>query len=304
RRDLEWDLLPDVPIARVGDVAAGVQARTSAKGRYVLAEVRDTTPAKGDRVTFTVDGVQRVVTRSGGVKAAARRTDRGYRVEALLPAGSDLKVTVRDEGGAEIAWTGKVTAAPAVQMTTAAHRAPVVDGVVDRAWAAAPEIRTGTWIQGTSGATAKVRTMWNGSTLYVLAQVRDPALSEESANPWEQDSVEIFVDPGNGKTKGYDDDDGQYRISFSGRQTVGGTFDAAGVKDNLTSAAKVVPGGYVVEAAIVLPTVTLAPGTLLGFDVQVNDASGAARTSAVTWNDATGRSFVDTGHWGVVRLRG
>ncbi|NUP76131.1 MAG: hypothetical protein HOV96_01105, partial [Nonomuraea sp.] len=154
KRDLEWDLLPDAPIARVGDVAAGVQARTSAKGRYVLAEVRDTTPAKGDRVTFTVDGVQRVVTRSGGVKAAARRTDRGYRVETLLPAGSDLKVAVRDEGGAEIAWTGKVTAAPAVQMTTAAHNAhhgaPVVDGVVDRAWAAAPEIRTGTWIQGTS----------------------------------------------------------------------------------------------------------------------------------------------------------
>ncbi|MFI7632939.1 sugar-binding protein [Nonomuraea sp. NPDC049400] len=74
------------------------------------------------------------------------------------------------------------------------------------------------------------------------------------------------------------------------------------VKDHVKAAAKTVPGGYVVEAAIDLPTITLAPGTLLGFDVQVNDATGTARTSAVTWNDSTGRAYLDTSHWGVLRL--
>ncbi|GAA3213133.1 endo-1,4-beta-xylanase [Nonomuraea helvata] len=324
-RDLEWDLLPDSPIARVGDVSAGFQARSSAKGLYLLAEVTDPTAGKDDRVTFTVDGTPYVVGRRGGLsggatdgqsgslsggatggqhgvpKAAVRRTTTGYRVEALVGMGTDVTVTVHDSSG-EAVWNGKVTPTAAIKLTSAAHRAPVLDGIVDRAWSAAPEIRTGTWIQGTSGATAKVRSLWSGSTLYVLAQVSDPALSEESPNPWEQDSVEIFVDPGNGKTKGYEDDDGQYRVSFSGRVTVGGTFDAGGVKDHVKAATRAVPGGYVVEAAVDLPTITLAPGTLLGFDIQVNDATGAARTSAVTWNDSTGRSYLDTSHWGVLRL--
>ncbi|KAB8195893.1 1,4-beta-xylanase [Nonomuraea phyllanthi] len=300
-RDLQWDLLPDAPIARVGDVSAGFQARSSAKGLYLLAEVTDPTAGREDRVTFTVDGTRHVVTRHGGHKAAARRTRTGYRVEALVPAGKDVTVTVHDTTG-EATWIGEITPVAAVKLTSAARRVPVLDGVVDRAWSAAPEIRTATWLQGTSGATAKVRSLWSGSTLYVLAQVADPVLSEESPNAWEQDSVEIFVDPDNGKTKGYGDDDGQYRVGFTGRITVGGTFDAAGVKDNVRAVAKQVPGGYVVEAAIDLPTVTLRPGTLLGFDVQVNDATGAARTSAVTWNDVTDRAYLDTSHWGVLRL--
>ncbi|MDX3106610.1 endo-1,4-beta-xylanase [Nonomuraea angiospora] len=311
KRDLEWDLLPDSPVARVGEVSAGFQARSSGKGLYVLAEVTDPTAGKDDRVTFTVDGTPYVVKRTGtsysvkgagGPKAAVRPTPNGYRVEALIPTGTDVEVTVSDSAGASTSWTGKVTAAPAIKLTSAAHRTPVLDGAVDRAWSAAPEIRTATWIQGTSGATARVRSLWSGSTLYVLAQVADPTLSEQSPNSWEQDSVEIFVDPGNGKTKGYEDDDGQYRISFSGRITVGGTFDAGGVKDHVKAVTRTVPGGYVVEAAIELPTITLAPGTLLGFDTQVNDATGTTRTSAVTWNDNTGRTYLDTSHWGVLRL--
>lgn len=301
RRDLQWDLLPDARIARVGNVSASFQARSAGTGMYLLAEVDDKTVAASDKVTFTVDGTAYTVTRAGGRKAAVRRTATGYRVEALVKKGSDVDVTVRD-GGTAISWTGKITAVPAVKLTSAARRAPVLDGVMEPAWRAAPEIRTGTWIQGTAGATARVRSLWSGSTLYVLAQVDDPVLSEESANPWEQDSVEIFVDPENGKTKGYTDDDGQYRVSFSGRLTVGGTFDAGGVKDNASAVAKVVPGGYVVEAAVKLPTITPAKGTLLGFDVQVNDATGATRTAAVTWNDSTGRAHLDTSHWGVLRL--
>ncbi|KAB8184808.1 endo-1,4-beta-xylanase [Microbispora catharanthi] len=308
RRDLEWDLLPDTSIARVGDVSAGFQARSSARWLYVLAEVRDPSDDRSDRVTFTVGGTPYAVRRDGGhprgVDAAVRKTTGGYRVEARLPIGTDVAVAVTDaSGGSQTSWTGKLTATPAVKLTTAPGRRPVVDGAVDPAWAAAPEIRTATWIQGTSGATARARALWSGDTLYLLAQVADPTLSEQSANPWEQDSVEFFVDPGNGKTRGYGDDDGQYRISFSGRTSVGGPLDPAAIAGNLNAAAKAVPGGYVIEAAVKLPTITLRDGTLLGFDVQVDDATGAARTSAATWNDATGQGYRDTSHWGVLRLR-
>ncbi|MCC5578829.1 endo-1,4-beta-xylanase [Microtetraspora sp. AC03309] len=314
KRDLEWDLLPDTPIARVGDLSAGFQARSTGAGLYVMAEVRDPSNDKNDSVTFEAGGTPYTVRRGGthahGFPAHAKRTDGGYRVEARLPSGTagTLRVTVHNaSGGDDIAWNGAPTVVPAIKLATASKAAPVVDGTVDALWARSPEIRTATWIQGTTGATARVRALWNGAgehggTLYVLAQVTDATLSEDSPNAWEQDSVEIFVDPGNGKTKGYDDDDGQYRISFSGRQTIGGTFDAFAIKDNLTSAARIVPGGYVIEAAVTLPTITLAKDALLGFDVQVNDATGASRTGAVTWNDPTGQSYLSTARWGVLRL--
>ncbi|GAB3155096.1 endo-1,4-beta-xylanase [Microbispora hainanensis] len=308
KRELEWDLLPDTPIARVGDVSAAFQARSSATCLYVLAEVRDASDDRGDKVTFTVDGTPYAVRRDGGhphgVEAAVKKTKDGYLVEARLPIGTGVTVAVADaSGGSQTSWTGKITATPAVKLTAAPKGRPVVDGVVDPAWKAAPEIRTATWIQGTSGATARARALWNGDTLYLLAQVADPTLSEQSANPWEQDSVEFFVDPGNGKTRGYGDDDGQYRIGFSGKTSAGGPLDPAAIAGNLTAAAKVVPGGYVIEAAVKLPTITLRDGTLLGFDVQVNDATGAARTGAVTWSDATGQGYRDTSHWGVLQLR-
>lgn len=321
KRDLEWDLLPDVPVARVGNVSAVFQVRSAVPkgGLYVMAEVQDPTDNREDQVTFTVGGKPYPVKRHpvkqvkhGGphgqvrdVQAAVTPIRGGYRVEALLPSGTatDLDIAVRDaKTGTATSWTGKLTFTPAVKLAGAVRGTAVIDGNVDRAWATAPEITTQTRVEGESGATARVRAMWNRDTLYVLAQVADPTLSEQSPDPWAQDSVEIFVDPDNGKTKGYGDEDGQYRVSFSGRVTVGGTFDAAGVKDNVTAVAKIVPGGYVVEAAIKLPTVKLGPGSLVGFDVQVNDATGATRTSAVTWSDATGRGYFDTSHWGVLRL--
>ncbi|MFJ2033326.1 endo-1,4-beta-xylanase [Streptosporangium sp. NPDC087985] len=308
KRDLEWDLLPDTPVARVGDLSAGIQFRWSAAGLSVLAEVTDPSKDRQDTVTVTAGGTNYAIRRDGthahGFTAKTEKTCDGYRVEALLPAGTaGVRVSVRDgASGTTITWDGQLTAVPAVKSAVAAKGTPVIDGIVDAVWAKAPEIRTGTWIQGSAGATARVRALWDAGRLHVLAQVSDPRLSEESPNAWEQDSVEIFVDPDNGKTKGYDDDDGQYRISFTGRQSIGGTFDAFAIKDNLKSAARKVPGGYVVEATIKLPTVTLAKGVLLGFDIQVNDATGASRTAAVTWNDPTGQSYLSTARWGVLQL--
>jgi endo-1,4-beta-xylanase len=110
------------------------------------------------------------------------------------------------------------------------------------------------------------------------------------------------VDPDNSKNTGYNDDDGQYRISFTNKQTLTSNFGGYAIAGNLNSATRTVPGGYVVEAAIELDTVTLARGSLVGFDLQVNDATGGTRTAAATWHDPTARSYVDTSRWGVARI--
>jgi endo-1,4-beta-xylanase len=43
-------------------------------------------------------------------------------------------------------------------------------------------------------------------------------------------------------------------------------------------------------------------GTILGFDVQINDASGGSLQSVAIWNDMSGNSFQDTSGYGELTL--
>jgi endo-1,4-beta-xylanase len=254
-----------------------------------------------------------------------KRTATGYRLEAaigLSPAGVvgahvafDLRVADAHRPLETLSWNdrtngqdtdttqaGQLTLLDAVRRVDAPRATPVVDGVAEKAWNKATAITTGIQVSGTGGATATAKVLWDAGHLYLFVKVTDPTLDESSPNPWEQDSIEVFLDPDNGKTAGFDDDDGQYRISFTNRQGISGNFDAYVIADNLTSAAKVVTGGYVIEAAIALTTLAPCEGDLLGLDLQVNDATAGARTAAHTWNDPTGISYLNTSRWGVVRL--
>ena len=141
--------------------------------------------------------------------------------------------------------------------------------------------------------------MWDEKNLYVLATVADPVLSDKSANAWEQDSIEIFVDQNNHKTTSFETDDGQYRVNFKNVQSFGSSTPKTGFK----SAASVIPGGYLVEMSIPWTELTPAAGSLVGFDAQVNnaDASGS-RTSVATWCDPSGSSYMDTSGFGNLAL--
>jgi endo-1,4-beta-xylanase len=325
KRELEWDLLPERTFASASGLAAGFQLRQAAHCLFVLVEVDDTTSAKADTVELFVGGsgyrIERGGRHSPGITAKTAKTARGYRVEAALPLpaqapfGFDIRVRDTARPGESLSWNdqrheqnvdtsrrGSVSPVDAVARVDAPRGTPVIDAVADPVWTRARGISTGVQVLGTGGATATAKVLWDAGHVYVFVTVTDPVLDEGSANAHEQDSVEIFVDPENNKSVGYNDDDGQYRISFSNRQTVGGNFDAFAIGDNLVSATRTVPGGYIVEAAIALDTVEPADGVLLGFDLQVNDATAAARTAVRTWHDPTGLSFLNTSRWGVVRL--
>ena len=75
---------------------------------------------------------------------------------------------------------------------------------------------------GTSGSTARVRTLWDAGHIYVYAEVTDALLSKASANPWEQDSIEVFLDQNNGKTTTYEADDAQYRVNYENTRASAG----------------------------------------------------------------------------------
>ena len=149
-------------------------------------------------------------------------------------------------------------------------------------------------------ATADVKTLWKGNTLYVLAHVHDDILDDTASDPWQKDSVEIYVDAGNYKNGAYRPDDTQIRINYK-NETSFGTGDTAAQQARLVSATQVVDDGYIVEASISLLNES-GVNTFHGLDFQVNDAANGARLGIRNWADPTDAGYLSTSHWGVGRL--
>jgi endo-1,4-beta-xylanase len=201
---------------------------------------------------------------------------------------------------------GTLVLAGEMKVTNAIKGTPKIDAVIDAIWSKANVISTQTKSQDAAtgnatiqGASAKIRTMWDGDYLYVLCEVTDPVLNKASTAPYEQDSIEIFIDENNGKTNVYEDDDAQYRVNFENLQS----FGSNGQDSRVKSAAKVVAGGYIIEVAIPFRTLKGREGMIIGFDAQVNDANASGkRQSVMTWNDTAGNNYRDTSRYGCLAL--
>ncbi|WP_129337446.1 endo-1,4-beta-xylanase [Cellulomonas endophytica] len=312
-----WAQLPLEEVAG----ATGFAVRWSPDHLTAYVRVEDGTVGADDAVTFTVGDATTTVGRDGSVlagtgSAVAAPVEGGWAVVAHLPLGAaaegdlvpfDVRVT---DGTTTTGWAGEgstgtltLVEPPSVTSVVQAAQAPTVDGVVDAAWAGATALRTEKTVSGAGdGARATVRTLWSGDTLHVLAEVADPTLDATGSDPWIQDSVEIFLDAGNVKNGPYRYDDTQVRISFENAVSFG-TGDEAFQEARLESAARVVDGGYVVEASIGLVDQG-GLGTFHGLDVQVNDATAGARTGVTAWADPTGLGYQSTARWGVAELVG
>lgn len=183
---------------------------------------------------------------------------------------------------------------------TAKYGTPVIDGEIDEIWSNAELYSTTTVISGTlNNAVADFRLLWDESALYVLAKVKDANLNKDNQDPWEQDSIEFFIDENNNKTGFYESDDAQYRVNYLNEQSFGTGASAA----NFKTASKIVDNGYLVEAAISWKTITPTPGHVIGFDVQVNDADGSGkRVGIITWSDPTGNNWQSTVNFGNIVL--
>lgn len=334
-----WNRAPLVSISKDGSAIAKVKTLWDKKHLYVTVDVLDKTANGSDAVELYMDGNNGKTTayeaddkkytfqRSGAnkdkaVNYKAVKTEGGYRIEAAVPIkgllGKELGFDVRmvDKSGSTVtktSWNDKTNSqdtdtskfgvlklVEGPQYAKAVKGTPVIDGSIDAVWANAKSIVTDRWVNGTSGSKAKVRTLWDGRRLYVLAEVTDSLLSKKSANAWEQDSVEIFIDQNNAASSSYDSDDGQYRINFDNEQSV----SPVSLGENLISAAKRTANGYVVEASIAWIGKAPKAGDLIGFDVQINnDEDGDGdRDSVSVWNDRSGQSYQNTFGFGVLKL--
>jgi endo-1,4-beta-xylanase len=185
-----------------------------------------------------------------------------------------------------------------VNQGTAVFGKPSIDGTVDDVWSDAPELQVNRYQMAWQGANGVSKVLWDKENLYVLIQVSDSQLDKSSPNPWEQDSIEVFVDENNAKTSSYENGDGQYRVNFDNETS----FNPQSIADGFESATHVSGNGYTVEVKIPLNTISPENNTKIGFDIQINDGKDGARQSAATWNDMTGLGYQDTSVFGELTL--
>lgn len=169
---------------------------------------------------------------------------------------------------------------------------------LDPAWDAAAPVPMNVKTMGWTEDGSQFRVLWDDQYVYVLTEVVDPSLDDKSNIVHEQDSVEVFIDQNNGKTAIYEQDDGQYRVNFRNAVSING-----GDSTHFKSRTMIIPGGYRVEMAVPLYAITPKPGMLLGFDVQINDATSGGRTGIRNWVNDTNMGYQSTVDYGLLMLR-
>ncbi len=180
-------------------------------------------------------------------------------------------------------------AGPAPIAIVPADRLIEIDGKVDDAWSSVKSHTIGNVAyspaSGEADASASFKMVYDKQALYVLVDVKDDELINDSVEFWLDDSVEIFIDADNSKSQTYGPGDYQYHFAWdSSAPSMGET------KHNKTGGVKYAfartEGGYRLE--IKLPWSTLGtepkPGAKIGFDVHVNDDDdGGDRDTKLMW---------------------
>ncbi len=174
---------------------------------------------------------------------------------------------------------------------------PVIDGEVDAVWALAstnsfvplanPADGSGTW-----------KVLYDANNLYVLVDVTDDSLKNDSASSWQDDSVEIYFDGGNTKlSTPLSGDDHQYTFGWTANDIQG--TNITGYTAGIEQAQVTTATGWRIE--IKMPWLSIqgkAPlaRDLIGIDCYYNDDDDGGDTregkmlsySAVEgWNDAS-----------------
>lgn len=166
----------------------------------------------------------------------------------------------------------------------------VEDGVLSEpAWQGRGTAVTKTVDGSTTGTSAQFRTLWDDQYLYVGVTVIKSGLFNNSAETYNNDSVEVFLNTDNVLTSTNLTDD--FGFLFGWNNPV--VSERLGRVTGVLFSTSTISNGYTLEAAIPWDTLSISPsaGMTLGFDLAVNegDATGC-RAGELIWNG----SFFDT----------
>lgn len=206
------------------------------------------------------------------------------------------------------------TAAVSIEVETPVFKtttAPLIDGVADGVWANdnVPKIAINRGVTGMilspSDLSGNFKALWDASYLYVLGTIVDEKKVNESAEVYNDDGLEVFVDINNDKATSYGANDVQYTFGWndgtliasnpSGRATTGISY--AMVESS---------NGYIFEARIPWTTLkgTPAVGQKVGFDLHINDDDdGDERDAKLAWTSTSDDTWQNPSLLGTIVLQ-
>ncbi len=210
-----------------------------------------------------------------------------------------------------------------------ATSAPVIDGVMDAVWDAAPWAPIDVFWLGTQRPSAqdfsgRYKAMWDAGNLYLLFDITDDVLFDNWANPlehyWDDDSVEIFLDENkNGGNHQYNTSAWAYHVSTFGDAVDFTNSTTPKLLNNHITMRKVSVGtkhlwemsvrvyGENYDDAKANTPLTLFAGKQMGFSVAYNDNDGSPqRESMIGSVDTQGhkndQGYIDASVFGSMTL--
>lgn len=189
---------------------------------------------------------------------------------------------------------------PQVKVAEAAYGTPVIDGEQDSVWNST-NYNVFDNVVGSDSTFYKgwFKVLWDEENMYMLAKVYSEQFSNMDDSPWENDSIEYFIDEDCMRTTTYFDDDYQLRIGFDSALSAN-NYDV----NKMTGKAIRGDNYYIAELSFPYKTVTPYDGMEIGFDVQANASKmiGFART-LYAWNVKSGAPQANTSTHGSLILR-
>jgi len=209
----------------------------------------------------------------------------------------------------EQAWAEKKEAAIPANIRKAS-RPVVIDGKAEALWSEAREYKIGNVIysppSNDEDFSASYKTLYDADNLYLLVDVTDDSLKNDSDEFWMDDAVEVFIDADNSKSGSYDNNDFQFHFDWADTNPSMGESQhnqIAGVEFAFGRTG----AGYRVEVKFPWSTLGAKPsvGKKIGLDVHVNDDdNGGDRDTKLTWRGKEDNAWQNPGVLGTAELAG
>ena len=151
-------------------------------------------------------------------------------------------------------------------------------------------------VSSTSDLSSSFQMSWDDGYLYISGLINDDVLVNDSAKPWLDDSVELYIDGGNEKQTSYDQND----YSFIFRYNDPNVHYVSTNPDQTNPTGvdfQMVPGQnfYTIEIRIAWSLIGTASNVdEIGFDIHINDDdNGDIREAKIAWHATVDDSWMN-----------
>jgi hypothetical protein len=249
--------------------------------------------------------------------------------EFLAPASQMTRIV--NEAKSEAA--AKVARQQTPALVFPATKAPVIDGKEDDVWASIPGNRLENVSQSFGSGekanapsspedlSATYRAMWDENNLYVLVDVTDDKLINDTSDTqpirvpsgseriawWYDDCIEVFIDADNAKPTSYGPLDVHFHFDWDHTQPTAGVLDNHGRMENVEYKTVTTEKGYRTEMRFPWAALGTKPsaGKTIGLDIHVNDDDdGGERDTKMTWRDTSDTAWQNPRAFGNATLGG